>query len=77
MLLFQNKGMAAMMVYKANPPGIELNFYILSKSRYNVDLILVVTVLYFGWQNQPSSGTMRVYIGICSYVHIYSKWMLT
>ena len=27
MLAFQNKGMAAMMVYQTNPPGIELYFY--------------------------------------------------
>ena len=27
MLVFQNKGMAAMMVYQTNPPGIELYFY--------------------------------------------------
>ena len=27
-------------------------------------------VLYFGWPNQPSSGTMRVYIGLllCTYI---------
>ena len=27
-------------------------------------------VLYFGWRNQPSSGTMRVYIGLlfCTYI---------
>ena len=38
-------------------------------------------VLYFGWPNQPSSGTMRVYIELllCTYIYIYiySKWMLT
>ena len=28
MLVFQNKGMAAMMVYQTNPPGIELYFYV-------------------------------------------------
>ena len=27
MLVFQNKEMAAMMVYQTNPPGIELYFY--------------------------------------------------
>ena len=27
MLVFQDKGMAAMMVYQTNPPGIELYFY--------------------------------------------------
>ena len=27
MLVFQNKGMVAMMVYQTNPPGIELYFY--------------------------------------------------
>ena len=29
-------------------------------------------VLYFGWPNQPSSGTMRVYIGLllCTYIYI-------
>ena len=26
-LVFQNKGMAAMMVYQTNPPGIDLYFY--------------------------------------------------
>ena len=27
-------------------------------------------VLYFGWRNQPSSGTMRVYIGLllCTFI---------
>ena len=30
-------------------------------------------VLYFGWPNQPSSGTMRVYIELllCTYIYIY------
>ena len=30
-------------------------------------------VLYFGWPNQPSSGTMRVYIELllCAYIYIY------
>ena len=29
-------------------------------------------VLYFGWPNQPSSGTMRVYIELllCTYIYI-------
>ena len=27
-------------------------------------------VLYFGWRNQPSSGTMRVYIGLLFCTHI-------
>ena len=29
-------------------------------------------VLYFGWPNQPSSGTMRVYIELllCTYMYI-------
>ena len=34
-------------------------------------------VLYFGWQNQPSSGTMRVYIELLLCTYIYSKWLLT
>ena len=30
-------------------------------------------VLYFGWPDQPSSGTMRVYIELllCTYIYIY------
>ena len=27
-------------------------------------------VLYFGWRNQPSSGRMRVYIGLLFCTHI-------
>ena len=29
-------------------------------------------VLYFGWPNQPSSGTMRVYIELllCTYIYV-------
>ena len=34
-------------------------------------------VLYFGWPNQLSSGTMRVYIGLLLCTYIYSKGMLT
>ena len=42
---------------------------ILSKSRYNVDLIFS-GVLYFGWPTQPSTGAMRVYNGLllCTYI---------
>ena len=32
--------------------------------------ISFVNVQYFGWPNQPSSGTMRIYIG---YVFKYSE----
>ena len=34
-------------------------------------------LLYFGWPNQPSSGAMRVYIGLLLCTYIGSKWMLT
>ena len=30
-----------------------------SRSRHNVEGFFFVGVLYFGWPNQPSSGTMR------------------
>ena len=36
-----------------------------SRDRYNVELRFRV---YFGWPNQPSSGTMRICIGTYAYI---------
>ena len=43
MLVFQNKGMAAMMVYQTNPPGIELFFYANTFFCFSNPLWLLVT----------------------------------
>ena len=32
----------------------------ISRNRHNVDWFFYIYVLYFGWPNQPSSGTMRI-----------------
>ena len=33
-------------------------------------------VLYFGWPNQPSPGTMRVYIGLILYIYVIRNKLL-
>ena len=43
MLVFQNKGMAAMMVYQTNPSGIELYFYAKSLLCFSNPIWLLVT----------------------------------
>ena len=43
MLVFQDKGMAAMMVYQTNPPGIELYFYANTFLCFNNTIWMLVT----------------------------------
>ena len=43
MLVIQNKGMAAMVVYQINPPGIELFFYANSLFCSSIPIWLLVT----------------------------------
>ena len=44
MLVFQNKEMAAMMVYQTNPPGIELYF---------IQILSFVSVIQYGcWSRE-------------------------
>ena len=43
MLVFQNKEMAAMMVYQTNPPGIELYFYANTFFSFRKPIWLLVT----------------------------------
>ena len=45
MLVFQNKGIAAMMVYQSNPPGIELYFYANTLFCFSSPIWLLVTRL--------------------------------
>ena len=43
--MFQNKGMAAMMVYQTNPPGIELYFYANAFFSFGNPIWLLVTLV--------------------------------
>ena len=43
MLVFQNKEMAAMMVYQTNPPGIALYFYANTSFCFSNPIRLVIT----------------------------------